>query len=76
MGLLPDWQIEREIKIEPFAERGRCVPEVISKAMTSYGLRRQRQAPGPNGFAPPSIIDSNHKNCTFLENRFIHRACP
>jgi dCTP deaminase len=36
MGLLPDWQIERDIKIEPFAE-GAARPGVISYGVTSYG---------------------------------------
>lgn len=36
MGLLPDWQIKRDIKIEPFAEEaGR--PGVISYGVSSYG---------------------------------------
>jgi dCTP deaminase len=36
MGLLPDWQIERDIKIEPFAE-GSVKPGTISYGVSSYG---------------------------------------
>ncbi len=36
MGLLPDWQIARDIKIEPFAD-GSGRPGVISYGVTSYG---------------------------------------
>src|SRR5438105_8661890 len=36
MCLLADWQIERDIKIEPFAE-GAVRPGVISYGVTSYG---------------------------------------
>ena len=36
MGVLPDWQIQRDIKIEPF-EEARSRPGVISYGVTSYG---------------------------------------
>jgi dCTP deaminase len=36
MGVLPDWQICRDIKIEPFA-REACQKGVISYGVTSYG---------------------------------------
>src|SRR5438105_6771316 len=35
MGLLPDWQIKRDVKIEPFADRS--TPGAISYGVTSYG---------------------------------------
>ncbi len=35
-GILPDWQIKRDIRIEPF-EEGRSRPGVISYGLTSYG---------------------------------------
>jgi dCTP deaminase len=36
VGVLPDWQIERDIKIEPFAPQQKR-PGVISYGVTSYG---------------------------------------
>src|SRR5205809_5293037 len=36
MGVLPDWQIERDIKIEPFAA-GTPRPGMISYGVSSYG---------------------------------------
>jgi dCTP deaminase len=36
MGILPDWMIERDIKIEPFAESA-VRPGVISFGVSSYG---------------------------------------
>lgn len=36
MGVLPDWQIKRDIKIEPFAEES-LRPGVISYGVSSYG---------------------------------------
>ena len=36
MGLLADWQIEQDIKIEPFADGSRR-PGTISYGVTSYG---------------------------------------
>ena len=36
MGILPDWLIQRDIKIEPFAE-GSLRPGVISYGVSSYG---------------------------------------
>ena len=36
MGLLADWQIKKEVKIEPFAEES-LRPGVISYGVSSYG---------------------------------------
>ena len=36
MGLLPDWQIQRDVKIVPFAEESHR-PGVISYGVSSYG---------------------------------------
>lgn len=36
MGVLPDWMIERDVKIEPFAPQ-QARPGVISYGLTSYG---------------------------------------
>ena len=36
MGILPDWMIERDVKIEPFAPQ-QSRPGVISYGVTSYG---------------------------------------
>ena len=36
MGILPDWQIKRDIKIEPFEESA-LRPGVISYGVSSYG---------------------------------------
>jgi len=36
MGVLPDWMIERDVKIEPFAPQ-QSRPGVISYGVTSYG---------------------------------------
>jgi len=36
MGVLPDWMIERDVKIEPFAPQQHR-PGVISYGVTSYG---------------------------------------
>ena len=36
VGVLPDWQIKRDIKIEPFAD-GLSRPGVISFGVSSYG---------------------------------------
>ena len=36
MGVLPDWMIERDVKIEPFAPQ-QSWPGVISYGLTSYG---------------------------------------
>ena len=36
MGLLPDWQIKRDVKIVPFAEEA-SRPGVVSFGVSSYG---------------------------------------
>ena len=40
MSILPDWQIRRDIVIEPFDE-GASRPGVISYGLSSYGYRGQ-----------------------------------
>ena len=81
MGLLPDWQIERDIKIEPFAANaGR--PGVISFGVTSYGydVRVGRKfkvftnarcaVVDPKNFDPASFVDIEGDYCLIPPNSF------
>jgi dCTP deaminase len=81
MGLLPDWQIERDIKIEPFAANaGR--PGVISYGVTSYGydVRVGRNfkvftnarcaVVDPKHFDPNSFVDIEGDFCLIPPNSF------
>jgi len=81
MGLLPDWHIERDIKIEPFAanasRRG-----VISFGVTSYGydVRVGRKfkvftnarcaVVDPKRFDPASFVDIEGDYCLIPPNSF------
>jgi dCTP deaminase len=81
MGLLPDWQIERDIKIEPFAE-GAVRPGVISYGVTSYGydVRVGRHFKiftnvygaviDPKNFNPSAFVDIEADFCVIPPNSF------
>jgi dCTP deaminase len=81
MGVLPDWQIERDIKIEPFAPQQRR-PGVISYGVTSYGydVRLGRKFKvftnahcaivDPKNFDPRSFIDFEADSCLIPPNSF------
>src|SRR5438132_10538273 len=81
MGLLPDWQIQRDIKIEPFAD-GRARPGVISYGLSSYGydVRVGRHfkvftnvygaVVDPKNFAPNSFVDIEADHCLIPPNSF------
>lgn len=81
MGLLPDWQIERDIKIEPFA-REQARPGVISYGVTSYGYdvrvgRRFKVFTNvrcaivdPKNFDPASFVDIEADHCLIPPNSF------
>jgi dCTP deaminase len=81
MGVLPDWQIERDIKIEPFAPEQRR-PGVISYGVTSYGydVRVGRKFKvftnahcaivDPKNFDPRSFVDFEGDSCLIPPNSF------
>jgi len=81
MGLLPDWQIERDIKIEPFAANA-SRPGVISFGVTSYGydVRVGRKfkvftnarcaVVDPKNFDPASFVDIEGDYCLIPPNSF------
>jgi dCTP deaminase len=81
MGLLPDWQIERDIKIEPFAE-GAVRPGVISYGVTSYGydVRVGRHFKvftnvygaviDPKNFSTNAFVDIEADSCIIPPNSF------
>ncbi len=81
MGVLPDWQIRRDIKIEPFAE-GLSRPGIISYGTTSYGydvrvgrnfkvLTKARCAVvDPKQFDPASFVDIEGDYCLIPPNSF------
>jgi dCTP deaminase len=81
MGVLPDWQIRRDIKIEPF-EEGRARPGVISYGVTSYGydVRVGRHfkvftnalcaVVDPKNFDPRSFVDVEGDSCLIPPNSF------
>ncbi|MCC6420652.1 MAG: dCTP deaminase [Gemmataceae bacterium] len=81
MGLLPDWQIERDIKIEPFA-REAARPGVISYGLTSYGydVRVGRHFKvftnvygaivDPKHFDPNAFVDIEGDHCVIPPNSF------
>src|SRR5262245_16772272 len=81
MGLLPDWQIEREIKIEPFAS-GAVRPGTISYGVTSYGydVRVGRHFKvftnvygaivDPKKFDPNAFVDIEADECIIPPNSF------
>ena len=81
MGVLPDWQIQRDVKIEPFvAESVRA--GVISYGVTSYGydVRVGRKfkvftnvhcaVVDPKNFDPASFVDIEGDYCLIPPNSF------
>src|SRR5262249_28350967 len=74
MGLLADWQIRKDITIEPFDE-GRSRPGVISYGVSSYGydVRVGRKFKvftnarcaivDPKNFDPASFVDIEGDHC-------------
>src|SRR5205814_6131025 len=81
MGVLPDWQIERDVKIEPLAVQQKR-PGVISYGVTSYGYD-VRLGPkfkvftnarcaivDPKNFDPQSFIDIEADHCLIPPNSF------
>jgi dCTP deaminase len=81
MGVLADWQIEKSIKIEPFA-KGSLRPGVISYGLSSYGydLRVGRHFKvftnarcaivDPKNFDPASFVDIEGDYCLIPPNSF------
>jgi dCTP deaminase len=81
MGLLPDWQIQRDVKIVPFAE-GPARPGTISYGLSSYGydVRVGRHfkvftnvygaVVDPKNFAPNSFVDIEADHCLIPPNSF------
>jgi dCTP deaminase len=81
MGVLPDWQIERDIKIEPFADRT-VRPGTISYGVSSYGydVRVGRHfkvftnarctVVDPKNFDRASFVDMEGDFCLIPPNSF------
>ena len=81
MGILPDWLIERDIKIEPLATHERR-PGAISYGVTSYGydIRVGRKfkvftnahcaVVDPKNFDPKSFVDMEADFCLIPPNSF------
>ncbi len=81
MGVLADWEIKRDVKIEPFAEAA-SRPGVISYGVTSYGydVRVGRQfkvftnarcaVVDPKNFDPASFVDIEGDYCLIPPNSF------
>src|SRR6185295_4897503 len=81
MGVLPDWMIERDVKIVPFAAQ-RSRPGVISYGVTSYGydVRVDRHfkvftnvwgsTVDPKHFDPKSFVDVEADECIIPPNSF------
>lgn len=81
MGVLADWQIQKEIVIRPFAE-GNVRPGVISYGVTSYGydVRVGRHfkvftnahcaVVDPKQFDPKSFVDIEGDTCLIPPNSF------
>jgi dCTP deaminase len=81
MGVLPDWMIERDVKIEPFAPQQHR-PGVISFGVTSYGydVRVARNfkvftnvwgsTVDPKNFDPKSFVDVEGDYCIIPPNSF------
>src|SRR5436189_4810792 len=81
MGVLPDWQIQRDIKIEPSAD-GSVRPGAISYGVTSYGydVRVGRRfkvftnarcaVVDPKNFDPASFVDIEGDFCLIPPNSF------
>ena len=81
MGVLPDWMIQRDVKIVPFAD-GQHRPGVISYGVTSYGydVRVDRHfkvftnvwgsTVDPKHFDPKSFVDVVADECIIPPNSF------
>src|SRR5215467_10417957 len=81
MGVLPDWQIQRAIKIDPFAD-DTVRPGVISYGVSSYGydVRVDRHfkvftnarcaVVDPKNFDPSSFVDIEGDFCLIPPNSF------
>src|SRR4051794_30524894 len=81
MGLLPDWQIQKDIKIEPFAD-GSSRPGAISYGLTSYGydVRVGRHFKvftnvygaiiDPKNFSTSAFVDLEADSCIIPPNSF------
>jgi dCTP deaminase len=81
MGVLPDWMIERDVKIVPFAPQQHR-PGVISYGVTSYGydVRVARNfkvftnvwgsTVDPKNFDPKSFVDVEGDFCVIPPNSF------
>jgi dCTP deaminase len=81
VGIMPDWQIKRDIKIEPFAEAASRTG-VISFGVSSYGydVRVGRRfkvftnarcaVVDPKNFDPASFVDMEADYCLIPPNSF------
>jgi dCTP deaminase len=81
MSVLPDWQIQRDIRIEPFAD-GAARPGMISYGVSSYGydVRVSRHfkvftnarcaVVDPKNFDPASFVDIEGDYCLIPPNSF------
>lgn len=81
MGVLPDWLIKRDIKIEPFADE-QLRPSVISYGVSSYGydVRVGRKfkvftnvygaVVDPKNFSPAAFVDIEGDSCIIPPNSF------
>jgi len=81
MGVLPDWMIERDVKIVPFASQQHR-PGKISYGVTSYGydVRVDRKfkvftnvwgsTVDPKNFDPKSFVDVEADECIIPPNSF------
>jgi dCTP deaminase len=81
MGVLPDWIIQRDVKIEPFAE-ARARPGIISYGVSSYGydVRVGRKFKvftnvygtliDPKNFSPTAFVDIEADACVIPPNSF------
>jgi len=81
VGILPDWQIQRDIKIDPFAE-GTPRQGLISYGVSSYGydVRVGRRfkvftnarcaVVDPKHFDPKSFVDVEGDSCLIPPNSF------
>jgi len=81
VSILPDWQIRRDIKIEPFAE-GLSRPGVVSYGVSSYGYdvrvgRRFKVFTNvygaivdPKKFDPSAFVDLEADSCVIPPNSF------
>jgi deoxycytidine triphosphate deaminase len=81
MGILPDWMIEKHVKIEPFAPQQHR-PGIISYGVTSYGydVRVDRHfkvftnvwgsTVDPKQFDPKSFVDVEGDHCIIPPNSF------